>query len=139
MLDFLSSPELQGALSNFVILFVGLFTTALLANGSLWIRSHVTMDKLSLLKEFAATAVKSAEQGEIAGILKDKKASALAVVQGLLDAFKVSGFTADDVEAAIEAAVLEFNQREGYFMKSILSGGEELPDEEQPAGEPEVG
>ena len=136
MFEFLSSPELQGALANFVILFVGLFTTALLANGSLWIRSHVTMDKLALLKEFSALAVKAAEQGELAGILRDKKASAMAAVQGLLDAAKVTGFDVNDVEAAIEAAVLEFNQREGYFMKTMLSDGEDYPDEPQPDGDP---
>lgn len=123
MFDFLWSPELQQAFANLILLFIGLGTTAVLAAGYNYIQTHVKGDELSFLKEFAALAVKFAEQGKLAGILDDKKASAMAAVQGLLDAARITGFTAADIEAAIEAAVLEFNQREGYFLKTIQSGG----------------
>lgn len=125
--NFLWSPELQGALANLVLLFVGLFTTAVLANVALFLRSHTTGAQLAYLQAFAALAVKAAEQGALAGILKDKKASAVALVQSLLDSAKITGFTADDIEGAIEAAVLEFNQREGYALKMIQAEAQGNP------------
>lgn len=115
--SWLWSPEFQEALKNIVLLGVGLFTTALLANGSLFFRSHITVDQLATLKEAAALAVKAAEQAGLAGLIRDKKASAMLAVQNTLNALKITSFTAADIDAAIEAAVLEFNQREGYIME----------------------
>lgn len=85
-----------------ILILGGIFT----AFGLPYVRSKVSTEQLSTLKQVANIAVYAAEQLFGAKMGKDKKAYALEYAQKLLAKFNLS-FDEEAVDAAIEAQVKE--------------------------------
>lgn len=102
----LTSPEFQQAIANVLLLVVTLVTGALAKAGYSFLKSNTSANQFLLLQEIADAAVKAAEQGALSGFVTDKKATATKVVQDSLNKAGLKSVTAEQIEAAIEGAVL---------------------------------
>lgn len=101
----LTSTALQTALSNLILLVVTAAVGALSRAVLGWFKTHTSVQQFTLLQELAASAVSAAEQGAIAGFVRDRKATAIAIVNEGLKNAKITGLSAEQIDAAIEAAV----------------------------------
>ena len=111
MLDFLHSPEFQTALGTIILGLAGLIAFSVTGYVLRLLDGHITRDKFEYLQSVAAIAVAAAEQVGMAGTLRSKRDAAIRLVQIYLDSAKVTGFTLAQIEAAVEAAVLDqFNR-----------------------------
>jgi hypothetical protein len=90
---------------SIVLAIIGFFVTAVVAGISSVIRAHVRDKNYEFLHAVALDAVHAAEQGHIAGIIKNKKESAMRLAVETLSANGVK-VTINQLDAAIEAAVL---------------------------------
>lgn len=106
-MDFLASPELQGAIANIVLLVITGITGAIAKAAYTFIKTHTSGQQFALLESLASSAVYAAEQQAVAGYINDKKAAATAIVNEGLKNAGITNLTADQVSAAIEAAVKE--------------------------------
>lgn len=107
----LTSPELQQAIANILLLVTTGVVGALAKAAYSYLKSHTSVNQFMLLQEVADAAVKAAEQGAMSGFVTDKKATATKVVQDSLDKAGLKGVSSQQIEAAIEAAVLtNFNE-----------------------------
>lgn len=102
----LAAPEFQQSIASILLLTVTTVVGAVSKALYSYLKAHTSTQQFLLLQEIADAAVKAAEQGELAGFVTDKKASATAVVQQSLDKAGLKGVSGDQIEAAIEAAVL---------------------------------
>ena len=112
-LDFLS-PEYQQMLANIIVLVITGVVGAITKAVYTFIKTKTSAEQFSLLEVIAASAVSAAEQGAIAGFVKDRKATAIAVVNEALKNAGVTNLTAEQIDAAIEAAVkdgLNYNKQ----------------------------
>jgi hypothetical protein len=100
------APIIGTVLLTIITGVVGLASRAFLT----WVRSNATGSQQSVLLEFARQAVLAAEQLGLTAQIDDKKGYAFDLVDKFL-AEKGISLTSDQIEAAIEAAVLaEVNQ-----------------------------
>lgn len=102
----LTSPEFQQAIANILLLVVTGVVGAIAKAGYSWLKSNTTANQFALLQEIAAAAVKAAEQGAIGGFVTDRKATATNIVNEGLAKAGIKGLSAEQIEAAIEAAVI---------------------------------
>lgn len=110
LVDILKSPEFQTSLANVLILTVTGIVTVLAKAGFGFIKTNTNERQFLLLQSLAVAAVRAAEQGELSGIVQDKKRSAFNVVNAYLQQMGLTGITAEQIDAAIESAVLtQFN------------------------------
>jgi len=127
----LTSPEFQQAIANILLLVVTGVTGAVAKAVYSYLKSHTSAQQFAILEQLATSAVRTAEQGAIAGFVQDKKATAFNVVNEGLKNAGIKNLTAEQIDAAIEAAVkYEFNHD--------VVPGEAQPVEDVPAPEPEV-
>jgi len=111
VLDFLHSPEFQASLATIVLGLTALLAFTLTGSVLQFISAHVTKSQFIYLQNIASVAVQAAEGAGLDGQLSDKKASAIKIVDAYLKGAGVTGFTAGQIDAAIEAAVLDqFNR-----------------------------
>lgn len=104
MFDFLHDSAFQSSLATVVIGLATLLGLTIGAGIISVLHSNAVQGHLEYLKWVAALAVHAAEQ---APGISDKKASALNVVNQYLKTAGITSFTAEQIDAAIEAAVLE--------------------------------
>ena len=104
MLDILKSPEFGQFVVNVLITLVAFVVPLIAASVRGFIKSKANDTQFQMLMSIAKTAVLAAEQAGLAGIVTDKKASALQAAQAML---ADRGLQVDIValDAAIEAAV----------------------------------
>ena len=132
-MDIFTSPQFQEALANAVILIITGIVGALSRAFYLWLKAHTTQQQFSILEQIADAAVNAAEQGAIGGFVTDKKATATAIVNEYLTNAKITGLTAQQIDAAIEAAVkVNFNADLQASAKPVTETP--VPDETAPAG-----
>lgn len=106
ILAFLSSPEVQASIATILLsVITGLVTVASRTLFG-WLKANTSAQQFTLLQQLAEGAVRAAEQGAIAGFVQDRKATALNIVNENLQKAGVKGLTAEQIEAAIEAAVI---------------------------------
>lgn len=106
ILAFLSSPEVQASISTILLTVItGLVTVASRTIFG-WLKANTSTKQFELLQEIAAVAVRAAEQGAIGGFVTDRKATAINIVNEQLKAAGVKNLSAEQIEAAIEAAVI---------------------------------
>lgn len=104
-MDFLSSPELQQAIANIILLVITAGVTAITKVVYTYIKTNTSAQQFAVLEQLAASAVSAAEQGAIAGFVKDRKGTAIAIVNEGLKNAGIRNLTAEQIDAAIEAAV----------------------------------
>lgn len=104
-MEVFSSPEFQQALANIILLIVSAGITALTKALYSYLKANTTEKQFALLEQIAASAVSAAEQGAIAGFVTDRKATAIAIVNENLRNAGIRHITAEQIDAAIEAAV----------------------------------
>lgn len=104
-MDFLSSPELQQAIANIILLIITAGVTAITKVVYTYIKTNTSGQQFAILQELAASAVSAAEQGAIAGFVNDRKGTAIAIVNEGLKNAGIKNLTAEQIDAAIEAAV----------------------------------
>jgi len=104
-LDILSSPELQQAIANIILLVITTGVAAITKVAYTYIRTHTSAQQFAILEQLAASAVSAAEQGAIAGFVTDRKGTAVAIVNEGLKNAGITNLTAEQIDAAIEAAV----------------------------------
>jgi len=114
-MEFLYSVEFQQAIANIVLLVItgiaGVVTRSVLG----FIKANTSTKQYELLQALASDAVNAAEQGAIAGFITDRKAAAIATINAGLLSAGIKGITAEQIEAAIEAAVKQqFNYDDSY-------------------------
>ena len=104
MLDIIKSPEFGAFVSNMLITLVAFLVPLIGGAVRGFIKSKASDTQFQTLMAIAKTAVLAAEQAGLAGVVGDKKASALKAAQAML---KDRGLSVDIValDAAIEAAV----------------------------------
>lgn len=110
----LSSPELQQAIANIILLVITAGVAALSKAIYTYIKTNTSGQQFAILEQIAASAVSAAEQGAIAGFVKDRKGTATAIVNEALKNAGITNLTAEQIDAAIEAAVkdgLNFNKQ----------------------------
>ncbi len=106
VLAFLSSPEVQASIATILLSVVtGLVTAASRAIFG-WLKANTSAKQFELLQALADAAVRAAEQGAIAGFVQDRKATATNIVNEGLKNAGVKNLSAEQIEAAIEAAVM---------------------------------
>jgi hypothetical protein len=106
IVSILASPEVQASIATVLLTVItGLVTAASRALFG-WLKANTSAKQFALLQELAAVAVKAAEQGAIAGFVNDRKATAVNIVNEGLKNAGIKNLTAEQIEAAIEAAVL---------------------------------
>lgn len=105
--NILQSPELQAALTNLILAIISLATVFITKVGYSYISTNTTANQFALLSQFADSAVAAAEQGAIAGFVTDRKATAMAIVNNSLASAGIKNVSAEQIDAAIEAAVKE--------------------------------
>lgn len=132
-MDFLSSPEFQQAIANIILLVISTGVAAIAKVAYTYIKTNTSTQQFSILEQIAASAVSAAEQGAIAGFVQDRKGTAIAIVNEGLKNAGIKNLTAEQIDAAIEAAV-----KDGLnYNKQVNSPA--TPDAEPvPAEDPEV-
>jgi Bacteriophage holin of superfamily 6 (Holin_LLH) len=138
---FLQDPATQQAIANILLIVVTGVVGALAKAFYTWVKTNTSASQFSLLEQIASSAVDAAEQGAIAGFVKDRKATAIAIVNEGLKNAGVKNLTAEQIDAAIEAAVKANLNDDKQFIGTPLDGAEieaepETIDEE--VVEPEV-
>ena len=115
LLDVFKSSEFQTAVAN-VLIMVVTGVIAVIGRATLGtLRARTTDQQFTLLQDIAGFAVKAAEQAGLSGRVTDKKASAINIVQQYLTQYGITGVTAEQIDAAIESAVLsQFNLYKTY-------------------------
>jgi LL-H family phage holin len=104
------SPEFQQAIANIILLVVTGVVGAIAKAVYSYLKIHTTANQFQMLQELATSAVRTAEMGAIGGFVTDKKATAIAVVNEGLKNAGIRNLSAEQIEAAIEAAVkFEYN------------------------------
>ncbi len=103
----LDDPALQAAIANIVIAVILGVVGALAKAFYGFIKAKTSTEQFSMLEQVAASAVQAAEQGAIGGFVTDKKATAIAIVNEALKNAGITGLSAEQIDAAIEAAVKE--------------------------------
>jgi len=106
-LDFVT-PELQQTFAALVLLTITVLTGALIKALYTFVKTKTSVEQFQFLELVATSAVLAAEQGAIAGFVADKKATATAIVNAALLSAGITGLTAEQIDAAIEAAVKEY-------------------------------
>ena len=106
-LDFVT-PELQQTFAALVLLTITVLTGALIKALYTFVKTKTSVEQFQFLEIVATSAVLAAEQGAIAGFVVDKKATAIAIVNAALLSAGITGLTAEQIDAAIEAAVKEY-------------------------------
>jgi len=104
-MDFLSSPEFQQAIANIILLVISTGIAAITKVVYTYIKTNTSAQQFAILEEIAASAVSAAEQGAIAGFVNDRKGTAIAIVNEGLKNAGIKNLTAEQIDAAIEAAV----------------------------------
>lgn len=104
-MEFLVNAEIQQAVANIVLLVVTGLVGAIAKAIYTFIKTNTSQTQFSILEQVAASAVLTAEQGAIAGFVSDKKATAIAIVNEALKNAGVTNLSAEQIDAAIEAAV----------------------------------
>lgn len=137
-MDF-NSPEFQQAVANIILLVVTGAVSALAKAIYTYIKTNTSQTQFSILEQIAASAVSAAEQGAIAGFVTDRKGTAIAIVNEGLKNAGITNLTAEQIDAAIEAAVkdgLNFNkQMSGGVTVEVNVDGTQAPDVTE-GGEP---
>lgn len=113
-MDILSSPELQQAIANIILLIISGGVAAIAKVAYTYIKTNTSATQFAVLEQIAASAVSAAEQGAIAGFVTDRKGTAIAIVNEGLKNAGIKNLTAEQIDAAIEAAVkdgLNFNKQ----------------------------
>lgn len=90
---------------NVILALVGLGVTGVLVSILVFIHGKTNAQQLGLLESIADAAVKAAEQGAIAGYVRDKKQSALKVASEMLKQVGLD-VSPEVLDATIEAAVM---------------------------------
>lgn len=126
-MDILSSPELQQAIANIILLVITAGVGAITKVAYTYIKTHTSAQQFAMLQELAASAVSAAEQGAIAGFVNDRKGTAVAIVNEGLKNAGITNLTAEQIDAAIEAAV-----------KDGLNPDKQVASPVTPDAEPEV-
>lgn len=111
-MEFLSSPEFQQALGTLILITVGGLAAWLTKGLVAFVKAKTTAEQINTLRVFASIAVSAAEQGAIAGFITDKKASAINLVNIYLTQAGITGVNAEQIDAAIEAAVFDTLEQE---------------------------
>lgn len=106
-MEFLQSPEFQAAFGSLVLLFVGGVAAYLASSVAALLKAKTTTEQINTLQTIAAIAVQAVEQSGLTGTLTDKKQSAINLVNIFLVQHGITGVTAEQIDAAIESAVLE--------------------------------
>lgn len=106
MRDLLANPDVQSAIGTIFLALATIIGTALSRAGLAFVKSRTSAATFEQLQLFAQYAVLAAEQGQLGGFVRDKKASAINVVNGYLQSAGITNVSAQDIDAAIEAAVL---------------------------------
>lgn len=104
-MEFLSSPEFQQAIANIILLVISTGIAAITKVAYTYIKTNTSAQQFSILEQIAASAVSAAEQGAIAGFVNDRKGTAIAIVNEGLKNAGIKNLTAEQIDAAIEAAV----------------------------------
>jgi hypothetical protein len=102
---FLQDPATQQAIANILLIVITGVVGALAKAFYTWVKTNTSASQFSLLEQIAASAVDAAEQGAIAGFVKDRKATAIAIVNEGLKNAGIKNLTAEQIDAAVEAAV----------------------------------
>ena len=123
----LASPELQAALGNLILAVVTLAVTALTKVAYSAIKTHTTTSQFTLLEGLAAQAVSAAEQGALAGFVKDRKTTAINIVNEGLSNAGLTGITAAQIDAAIESAVKDNLNYEKQYTVNTAPAPEVTP------------
>jgi len=135
-MDSFLSDLLQNLLTAFLpLLAVAVVSWATRTFVHAWTEFRSTRpDIAALLEQAASLAVKAAEQAGAGGVIDDKKGYALAVAEKWLAANKIN-IDLDLVDAAVEAAVYEYFNREivqveddGDDFTGLLRGEPVTPD-----------
>lgn len=107
---------------NVILAIVGLGVSGVLFAGLVFIHQKTNAQQFALLESIAEAAVKAAEQGELAGFVKDKKASALKAASEMLKQVGLN-VSPEVLDATIEAAVLRaFNyDYSKYDVKTVVT------------------
>lgn len=102
---FLQDPATQQAIANILLVVITGVVGALSKAVYTWVKTNTSASQFALLEQVAASAVDAAEQGAIAGFVSDRKATAIAIVNEALRNAGIRNLTAEQIDAAIEAAV----------------------------------
>jgi LL-H family phage holin len=138
ILAFLASPEVQASISTILLTVItGLVTVASRTIFG-WLKANTSTKQFELLQEIAAVAVRASEQGAIGGFVTDRKATAINIVNEQLKAAGVKNISAEQIEAAIEAAVIaaatEFT--DAAVARATVNVVPEVREEAEPADSP---
>jgi LL-H family phage holin len=110
LLDILKSSEFQTAIANVLILTITGVAAAISRAIFGFVKTNTNERQFLLLQSIAIAAVRAAEQGELAGLVKDKKQSAFNIINAYIQQMGLTEITAEQIDAAIESAVLtQFN------------------------------
>lgn len=132
----ISDPALQQAIANILLILITAVVGALSKAIYSWIRTNTSQGQFELLEALAASAVDAAEQGAIAGFVKDRKATAILIVNEGLRSAGIKNITAEQIDAAIEAAVKANLNPDKLYIGPVEVEPEPEPVDEAP--EPEV-
>lgn len=102
---FFNDPAFQAAIANIITLAIIGVVGALSKAFYTFVKSKTSAQQFSMLEQLAASAVSASEQGAIGGFVTDKKATAIAIVNEGLKNAGITNLSAEQIEAAIEAAV----------------------------------
>lgn len=115
----LSDPALQQAIANILLILITGVVGALSRAIYTWIRTNTSQGQFELLEQLAASAVDAAEQGAIAGFVQDRKATAILIVNEGLRSAGIRNLTAEQIDAAIEAAVKENLNPDKFYVGPV--------------------
>jgi LL-H family phage holin len=107
----LINGQIQSAIAQLLLGLIGLLVTGVLGFAIQFLRTHTSAKTFTTLTELATLAVQAAEQSSLRGDFIDKKTEAETIVNEFLKQAGLTGITGEQIDAAIEAAVLaQFNQ-----------------------------
>jgi LL-H family phage holin len=140
LVDILKSTEFQTALANVLILTITGVAAAVSRAIFSFVKTNTSERQFLLLQSIAVAAVRAAEQGELAGLVKDKKQSAFNVINEYIKQMGLTEVTAEQIDAAIESAVLtQFNAYKTQPAPAFPFSFGPLPTPDGEEGEPEPG
>ena len=118
-MDF-ASAEFQTFIANIILLVITGAGAAIAKAVYTFIKTNTSAKQFSILEQVASSAVDTAEQGELAGFVSDKKATALGIVAEALKNAGIRNLSAEQIDAAIEAAVMQ-NFNSGTVTATVTS------------------
>lgn len=122
-MEFFSSPEFQQAIANIILLTITAVFGAISKATYTFIKTKTSADQFAILERVASSAADASEQGWLAGFVTDKKQTALNIVNEALKNAGIRNLTDEQIDAAIEAAVLQnFNSGEVTATVSNAAG-----------------